>query len=92
MELQFRSPRNPLEWIVTVLAVGVIVALGFVLASIVIVAVGVAILIAPVVAWWRRRKGGPPPGGIARDESAGRVVDVEFEVEKKSDDGSSDRA
>jgi len=77
MEYRFRSPRNPLEWIVTVLALGVVIALGILAAGVAVVAIGVAILVAPVVAWWRARKG----PDVETTESGDRVVDVEFKVE-----------
>ena len=79
MEVEFRSPRNPLEWIVTVLAIGVIVALGVLMAGVAVVAIGIAILVAPIVAWWRRNR----KPEVRTTETGNRVVDVEFEVEKE---------
>jgi hypothetical protein len=85
MQFQIRSPRNPLEWIATVLAVGVVVAVGVVLASVAIVVIGVTILVAPVIAWWRSRKGVSASNEFERTETHGRIVDVEYEVEEKED-------
>ena len=78
-EFQLRSPRNPLEWIVAVLAVAVVVSVGVVMASVAIVAIGVAILIAPIVGWWRRRH---PPEEPLSQPGEKRVLDVEFEVDE----------
>ena len=80
MDLQFRSPRNPLEWIVAVVAVAIVVSVGVVMASVAIVAIGIAILVAPIVGWWRRRHPPEPPLSQPGEQ---RILDVEFEVEEE---------
>jgi len=87
MEMQFRSPRNPLEWVVTVLVFGVVLALAVALSAVVIVVIGIAIILGPIISWWRARKGPPPnpPGGGPPPEGeppSGRVLDVDFEVKE----------
>ena len=85
MEVRLSSPRNPLEWIVTILTFGVILSLGIMLMGVVIVGVAVALVAAPLITWWRRRRGVAP---VARpssrstpiDEPAGPIVDAEFDV------------
>ena len=87
-QIQLRSPRNPLEWIITIVVVGIVAALGVVVAGVTIVIVGIAILVAPIMGWWQRRqtRSGPRPDEPVAtvEEPDGPVVDAEFEVK---DDG-----
>ena len=86
MQFQARSPRNPIEWVLSVLVIAVVMAVGVVVAGLSIIVIGVFILIAPILNWWRRRKtppfvpGGTPPGGSVDGSPAGRVIDVEYEI------------
>ena len=87
MQFQARSPRNPLEWVLSVLVIAVVMAVGVVVAGLSIIVIGVFILIAPILNWWRRRNAPPfvpggsvPPVDVPGDRVSGRVIDVEYEI------------
>ncbi|MHC4938773.1 MAG: hypothetical protein ACYTHK_07380 [Planctomycetota bacterium] len=59
----------------------VVIAVGIVMASVAIIAIGVAILVAPIVAWWRGRHSPETP---LSEPGEKRILDVEFEVEEET--------
>jgi hypothetical protein len=82
MDFQVRSPRNPLEWVLSVLVIAVVMAVGVMVAGLSIIVIGVFILISPILNWWRRRKSPPfvPGGTPTQSDPSGRVIDVEYEI------------
>ena len=65
---------SPLSWIIGTLVLGVVVVLALFFLTFLIVVVGVAALVAPVLVWWRKRK---------LKTSGRRVIDAEYEISPK---------
>ena len=84
MEARFRSPQNPIEWLIAICIIVVVVALAMTLMTVVIIGVAIAIVAAPFVGWWRRRQVGAPTSPASEpapeDAPEGPIVDAEFEV------------
>ena len=83
MEARFRSPQNPIEWLLAICIIVVVVALAMTLMTVVIIAVAIAIVASPFVGWWRRRQVGAPtsPSESAPDDDLeGPIVDADFEI------------
>ena len=89
MQFQVRSPRNPIEWVLSVLVIAVVMAVGVVIAGLSIIVIGVFILIAPILNWWRRRNAPPSvpgseipsaEGNPSGGDPSGRVIDVDYEI------------
>jgi hypothetical protein len=88
MEARFRSPQNPLEWLLAIAVLGVVISLGMVLLGVVIVGVAAAIVAAPVIGWWRSKKrvAPPPREPTPIEDPEGPVVEAEFKIKNESED------